>query len=189
MAEIRGSLHQYLDYYFNATESLQKNLEKLLKKYNGKTILSFLGANAFPNEYTHLALFHNIGERDLFPCIDNDGGIYPWDQEIGQISKDPQFWDSSENFEKMELREKYHSIIFLCWLSFNWIDIQGYNYNIVVKTLENNSTQAFYLNDFEFNSESKFHLNKNWKEAVEKYNVRAIELDKLYFRIKNKYDR
>jgi hypothetical protein len=180
---------QYLDYYLKESESTQLSLKKLIAKYNGETIMSYLGEKSYPNEYTHISLFHSMTEKDLYPCVDNDGGIYPWDQEVGQISKDPQFWDSHESDEQIELRHKYHNIIFMCWISTNWINIEGYRSNIVVKTLENNSTSAFYLNDFQFDELSRFHLLKDWRKAVKEFNVKSISFNELYDRVKKKYDR
>ena len=160
-----------------------------------------LGENGYPEEYVHVSLGHSIDHKNLHPMLDNNGDIYLVDQEIGQICEDPEYctfkdcgrtselWTFDVKEVDIELLNKYHSIIFYCWLAINWIQINGYKSGIVVKTCENNSLTSFYLNDFQFDSRSKFDCVQDWKTALKKHNRESISIDELFQNVKKEYDR
>lgn len=180
---------EYLQYYFDQSDYTKSKLRQLVKKYNVKTILGYLSKTGYPEEYFHMSLGHNVGEKTLTPMLDNGGGIYPPDLEIGNIIKDPEFWSNDETEEEWSLRDKYHGLIFFAWLSIMWMEIEGYKSKIVVKTTENNSVTSFYLNDFQFDLNSKFCLEPDWFKIIESYNVEKIEIEQLLENIKMIYGR
>lgn len=180
---------EYFQYYIEQSENTKSKFKKLIEKYNEKTIVSFLGENGYPEDYVHMSLGHNMGEKTLTPMLDNGGGIYPPDLEIGNLIEDPQFWSNKETDEEWELRHKYHGLIFFAWLSNIWIEIEGYKSKIVVKTTENNSVTSFYLNDFQFDSNSKFDLEQNWRKIIEEFNMKTIDANQLIENIKKEYGR
>lgn len=180
---------EYLKYYFEQLESTKEKFKRLLEKYNDKTILSYLGENSFPEDYVHMCLGHSMGEKSLMPMLDNGGDIYPPDLEIGYLIMDPELGDINESEEEMMTRWKYHGLIFFAWLSIIWMEIEGYRSNIVVKTTENNSVTSFYLNDFQFDDNSSFDLEEDWKSAIRKHNLKSIEMQPLLENIKKEYDR
>ena len=180
---------EYLKYYSKETESTKLKMSQLVAKYNDKTIEGFLGEHGYPKQYTHMSLGHSMSEKSLKPMLDNDGGIYPPDNDIGYIIKDPEYWTNEETEEHWNLRWKYQGLIFYAWLSAIWIEIEGYNSNIVVKTTENNSVMSWYLNDFQFDQNSKFHLEHDWKSAIEKYNRKNIDTKELIENLMKEYGR
>ncbi len=175
---------EYLQYYFDQSEKSKEKLRTLVKKYNDKTIMNYLGEHGYPEDYVHMSFGHNIGEKTLTPMLDNGGGIYPPDLEIGNIIVDPEFWSEEETDEGWNLRWKYHGLIFFSWLSIIWMEVEGYKSKIVVKTTENNSVSSFYLNDFQFDSNSKFDLEEDWRPAIKKYNMASIGIEQLFENIK-----
>ncbi|QCE42760.1 hypothetical protein [Psychroserpens sp. NJDZ02] len=180
---------EYLEYYFNKSISTKEQLRKLLDKYNEKTIFSFTGKNGSKNDYLHLALGHNMGEKTLIPMLENGGDVFPPDREIGQIIKDPEYWSKDETDDEWEIREKFHGYIFFAWFSTIWIEIKGYKSQIVVKISNNDNLTSWYLNDFKFDSNSNFFLDNDWKSAIKKHNKKAIELEQLLENIKHEYGR
>ncbi len=170
---------QYFDYYYSRSSTLQQKFNILLAKYYDETIQGFLDDTAYFNDYVHMSLGHNFGEYTLTPMLDNGGGIYPPDLEIGEMSTDPEYWDKDETTEQSVLRAEYHALIFFSWLAINWIKIDGWRANIVVKTGENNSCRSFFLNDFQFDERSKFFNEPDWSAAIEKFNMKSIESKEL----------
>ena len=175
---------EYLQYYFDQSENSKEKLKALVEKYNYKTIMNYLDDSGYPEDYLHMSLGHNMGEKTLTPMLDNGGGIYPPDLEIGNIIVDPEIWSEEETDEGWNLRWKYHGLIFFAWLSIIWIEIEGYRSKIVVKTTENNSVASFYLNDFQFDSNSKFDLETDWRTAIKKYNMESIGIEQLIENVK-----
>lgn len=175
---------EYFLYYFEQSENTKVKFKKLIEKYNEKTIMIFLGENGYPEDYVHMSLGHNIGEKTLTPMLDNGGDIYPPDLEIGNLIEDPGSFSNEETDEEWELRHKYHELIFFSWLSIMWIEIEGFKSKIVVKTTENNSVTSFYLNDFQFDSNSKFDSKQNWRKLINEYNMKSINANHLIENIK-----
>lgn len=64
-----------------------------------------------------------------------------------------------------ELKEK----IILTWLCKLWFDIKGDSYGILVKTLENNSTASFFLNDLAWDDLSEFRDFNDKNKRLEPY--------------------
>lgn len=180
---------EYLSYYQAESEKSKRKILQLLKKYNDKTIEAFLGENGYPKQFTHMSLGHSMSDKTITPMLDNDGGIYPPDQEIGKIVTDPGYWSKEESDEHWDLRWKYHGLIFYAWLSSIWIEVEGYKSNIVVKTTENNSVMSWYLNDFQFDSHSKFHLEHDWRKAISNYNKKSINVNELLENLMKEYGR
>lgn len=180
---------EYFQYYIDQSENTKAKFKKLIEKYNERTIERFLGENGCPEDYIHMSLGHNMGEKTLTPMLDNGGGIYPPDLEIGNIIEDPQFWSNEETDEEWELRDKCHGLIFFAWLSNIWSEIEGFKSKIVVKTTENNSVTSFYLNDFQFDSNSKFDLEPNWRKVIDEFNMKTIDAYQLIENIKKEYSR
>ena len=54
---------------------------------------------------------------------------------------------------------------------------------------ENNSVTSFYLNDFQFDDNSSFDLEEDWKSAMKKHNLKSIKIQQLLENIKKEYDR
>jgi|GEM_PF-4337306 len=132
------------------TEQTEKKFLSFLEKYNFETIENF---SEYP-EYPTVTLFKGVDNWTLCPVIDYEGGITEMDQEIGLIFEDPEIFPEHDNLFEIgyELKEK----IILTWLSKIWITIKGDSYGILVKTLENNSTASFFLNDLAWNNLSEF---------------------------------
>ena len=137
-----------------AREQTVKRLRALMDKYNFDSMPLF----SEYAEYPAVTLFKGIDEWTLYPVIDYEGGVTGTDQEIGVIFTDPGIYPEKDMLDELgwELREK----IILTWISKLWFDIKGYECGLVVKTLENNSSASFFLNDLawqDFSSISRYN--------------------------------
>ncbi len=184
---LKATCNQYLAFYNSSTPSLITSLQLLLAKYNSNTILSFIPANAAPLSCVHIALVHGLGSKELFISLDNNGTIYPSDTELAAITRNPTVTITGDSDIQSILQYKYLSIIFIYWLATTWIEVKGHKYNVVVKTLENNSSEAFYFNDFQFNEKSKFHSDTDCRDIVSNFTIKEISVNELFKRIIEKY--
>jgi hypothetical protein len=132
------------------TDQTEKKFLSFLEKYNFETIEKF----SEYQEYPSVTLFKGIDNWTLCPVIDYEGGITDMDQEIGIIFEDPEIYPEVDNLFEIgyELKDK----IILTWISKIWFTIKGDSYGILVKTLENNSTASFFLNDLAWDNLSEF---------------------------------
>ena len=178
-------IDQYFDYYLSQAVSTKQQMRRLIGKYNSDTIKVYLGEEGDLDAYVHVQLWHETAEKTIVPMLDNDGGIYPADLEIGAIFQDPHLGDWNESGDKEDIRFRLHNIIFYALLSMFWIEAKGHNARVVVKI---DDGTAWYLNDFEFEKNSKFHFEHNWEEAIRQYNMESIEPKKLIENIKKWID-
>ena len=171
-----------VEYYFDKTDETKGKMNRLMNKYNRQTILDYLGPNGYPEDYTHVTLFHGSSLKTMYPTLDNGGGIYDDDEEIGVIIEEPEFtFDIDMSSEETWIAvHSYHSKILLTWLSLIWLEIEGYKYGVVVKTLENNSIAEFYFNDFSWGKKSKFFLAQDWQPLVDQYTIKEMDLNEIY---------
>ncbi|WP_010136306.1 hypothetical protein [Ochrovirga pacifica] len=164
-----NELLKYVNEYFELVdkqyEYTKTQLETLLKKYNFNTIPIF---SEYP-EYPAVILFKGVDSWTLSPAIDYEGGISDTDNEIGIIFNDPEFYPDLENEELNELRWSINTKIILVWLSNIWFEIEGSNFGIVLKTLENNSVSQFVFNDLAWDDLSNFSNHNDKVNPIESF--------------------
>jgi hypothetical protein len=148
-----------IDHYESIRPETTRKFRKLLEKYNYDTIPVFA---EYP-EYPHVTLMKSIGELKFCAVIDYEGGVTGMDDEIGIIGSAPDFYYEDES--GMEDRSwEFHTNIVFTWLATIWQEIKGWEYGIVVKTLENNSVAVFVFNDLACDQLSEYvHYNDKTK--------------------------
>ena len=159
------------------TEQTEKKFLSFLEKYNFETIEKF---SEYP-EYPSVTLFKGVDNWTLCPVIDYEGGVTDMDQEIGLIFDDPEIFPEDDNLFEIgyELKEK----IILTWLSKIWFTIKGYSYGIVVKTLENNSTASFFLNDLAWDNLSEFRDNNDKSKRLAPFFNITLDVLSIFQRV------
>lgn len=155
----------------------RERLRVFLNKYNFDTLDSF---SEYP-EYPSVTLFKGIDEWSLYPVIDYEGGVTGSDREIGIILTDPDIYPDNSQLDEIgwELREK----IILTWLSKIWFDCKGYENGLVVKTLENNSSTSFYLNDLAWDDYSIYSRYNDKKQRLNPFFKTKPGLLDIYQRV------
>jgi hypothetical protein len=148
-----------IDFYESNRAKSTDKFKRFLNKYNFETISTF---SEYP-EYPQITLFHGSGGLEFWPVIDYEGGVTDRDESIGTIVKEPpydksEYWLNDDNYEgeiKDEIIEwnwEIHRRVVFVWLCTIWQEIKGYEYGIVVKTLENNSVRQFIFNDLSWDN-------------------------------------
>src|SRR6056297_8537 len=177
-------------YESNRIESSNK-FKRTLEKYNFETMSNF---SEYP-EYPHVTLFHGSGGLEFWPVIDYEGGVTDTDESIGTIIKEPpydetEYWLNDDEYEdqlKDEIIEwnwEIHRRVVFVWLSTIWQEIKGYDYGIVVKTLENNSVRQFVFNDLAWDNISKFSYYNDKSTRLERYFENDLTIKEINERVK-----
>lgn len=182
-----------INYYeINRTQSENK-FKQTLDKYNFETIAIFSESPEYPS----VTLFHGSGGLEFWPVIDYQGGVSNTDESIGSIIKEPPFekseyWLNDNDYED-HLKEEIivssweiHRRIVFVWLSTIWQDIKGYDYGILVKTLENNSVKQFIFNDLSWDNLSYYSNYNNKEERLKKHFQTNLTVKELNERVKKK---
>jgi len=162
-----------IDKLQDLTVQTERKFLSFLKKYNFDTIEKF---SEYP-EYPSVTLFKGVDNWTLVPVIDYEGGVSDIDQEIGIIFTDPQIYP--EDGIGYDLREE----IILTWLSKIWFDIKGDSYGIIVKTLENNSTASFFLNDLSWDNLSEFRNYNDKGTRLAPFFKTTLDLISIFQRV------
>jgi hypothetical protein len=154
------NLSENLIEFYKSNRAESANRFKLtLEKYNFESIPDF---SEYP-EYPQVTLFHGSGQLEFWPVIDYEGGVTNMDESIGTIIKEPpydksEYWLNDDDYvgelkdEIIEWNWEIHRRVVFIWLSTIWQEIKGYEYGIVVKTLENNSVRQFIFNDLKWDN-------------------------------------
>ena len=179
-------------YEINRAESKAK-FRRTLEKYNFETISIF---SEYP-EYPHVTLFHGSGGLEFWPVIDYEGGVTETDESIGTIIKEPpydksEYWLNDDSYDEqlkdeiIEWNWKIHQRVVFVWLSIIWQEIKGYDYGIVVKTLENNSVRQFIFNDLSWDNLSLFTQYNDKKARLKRHFKNDLTVKEINERIKKR---
>jgi hypothetical protein len=172
-----------IDRYLENYEILINNLKRLKTKYNYKNINEW---SEYPEDCPHLTLFKSMTETTLTLCIDYEGGISPSDKELSPLIEDamiyiePEFEKKEDEYYYVDMNDQIHNQIFLTILSNAWIKSKGHECGLVVKTLENNSVESFYLNDLKWNQLSKFQHFYDKSKPVKNLYKDSIDINEIY---------
>jgi len=172
-------LEKYCEYF----EKLVNKFIKIKKKYNYTNMNKW---TEYPEYFPHLTLFKSMTEMTLILCVDYEGGISPNDKELSPLIEDPMIYEQpdfeteQDEYLYVDINYEIHNKMFFTILSQAWLESNGHECGLVVKTLENNSTQSFYLNDLKWGGSSKFeNFNDRTKPVKNEYND-SIKLDEIY---------
>lgn len=180
-----------INYYQSNRAEAKRKFLQMLTKYNYETIEVF---SEYP-EYPHVTLFHGSGGLEFWPVIDYEGGVTDTDESIGSIIKEPpyeksEYWLNDNDYEahlKDEIIEKsweLHRRIIFVWFCTIWQEIKGYDYGIVVKTLENNSVKEFIFNDLAWDNLSIYTNYYNKSERLNRHYQDDLTIRELNDRVK-----
>ena len=179
-------------YEENRAESTSK-FKRTLEKYNFETILDF---SEYP-EYPQVTLFHGSGGLEFWPVIDYEGGVTETDESIGTIVKEPpydksEYWLNDDDYEEqlkdeiIEWNWEIHQRVVFVWLSTIWQKIKGYDYGIVVKTLENNSVRQFIFNDMSWDNLSIYEDFNDKSTRIKRHFENDLTVKEINERIKKR---
>lgn len=177
ITEILDFAAKFIDVLQELTRQTEAKFKSLLEKYNFDTIKDF----SEYAEYPAVTLFKGVNDWTLCPVIDYEGGVTDMDQEIGLVFTDPETYPHNEElFDAVyEIKEK----IILTWLCNIWFNIKGDSFGIVVKTLENNSSSAFYFNDLAWDNLSDFRNYNNKEKRTDSFFTSPLDLLSIYQRV------
>jgi hypothetical protein len=170
-------LHFYEEQRADSTERFQK----ALTKYRDLDKSS---------EYPHLTLFTGSGIHEYRVCLDYDGDITDDDEEIGVLVPHPEiggdYEPATEEEEYTWVDESFalHRRIVLTWLADIWQKLKGYDYGLVVKTLENSSVREFYFNDLASDDASEYFMFNDASTPVERHFPEDLSVEALFERTK-----
>jgi hypothetical protein len=142
-----------------------------------------------PANDTHLEFWRGSGEYNVAVSLADKTGFYDIDKEFGIIIPEWPY----DNFEKNEdetEQERYFKIadnLFYSWMSFIWQTIKGYEIQLAVKIIENNSSSIFSLNDFAWHDLSNFISFNEPVAPRKRFFTRDLALAEIYSRADIKY--
>ncbi len=175
-----------IDFYQDKRKESSEKFKKTLEKYNFDTISSFSESS----EYPYVTLFHGSGGLEFWVVIDYEGGVSGIDKEIGTIVEEPIFWLDDDKYpdnlkdEVMKWNWELKERIVFIWLSSIWQEINGYDYGIVTKTLENNSVRQFIFNDLAWDSSSEYTNYNNKNKRLERHFDNDLSIAQINERVK-----
>ncbi len=183
---------QRMDSYLNNFDSLQSKIIQLKEKYHYQNRNEW---SEYPEDCPHLVLFKSMTESTLSLCIDYEGGISPTDQALSPLIEDPmvyiepEFAEEHEEYDYVDQNDEIHNKVLLTVLSTAWITAKGHECGLVVKTLENNSTQSFFLNDLKWNDFSKFQHFYDKSKPVRNLYKDTLDTEEIYRLVCKRWDR
>lgn len=157
-SDLDGLVSDLIDFYEDNRAEATEKFRKLLEKYNYNTIPGFSEYELYPT----VTLFHSSGDLEFWAVIDYEGDVTDMDEEIGTIIGDPPFFLNNDKYniggqdEIYDWHWKLRDRIVFVWLTTIWQNIKGYDYGILVATLENNSCRRFIFNDLAWDRQSVF---------------------------------
>ena len=175
-----------IDFYQDKRKESSKKFKKTLDKYNFETISSFSESSEYPS----VTLFHGSGGLEFWTVIDYEGGVSAVDKEIGTIIEEPDFWLNDEKYqdnlkdEVIEWNWELRGRIVFVWLSTIWQEVNGYNYGILTKTLENNSVRQFIFNDLAWDSLSDYANYNDKNKRLERHFDNDLSIAQINERVK-----
>jgi len=182
-AELLQFAERLIDFYEKERKDSTTKFRIMMEKYNFETIPIF----SEYKEYPTVTLFHGSGSLEFHSVIDYEGGVTDSDQEIGAIIEEPDLWIDLSKYPKDQADEIdrwswiLRSKIVIVWLATIWQNIEGYNYGIVTKTLENNSSSSFYFNDLSWDRLSEYQRFNNKSQRLIRHFSHDLSIADLWY--------
>lgn len=175
--DVQNNLRLVCDYYDGITLSTKDILSRIKNKAcysnemksGGRTIEFWRGSGNFD-------ICLRYGNNDI-------------DEEFGFFIKEWPYENMIEitRVEDENIYFRIASNIFYSWLSYLWQEFNGFEVQLKVAIIENNSTRQFSLNDFAWEELSSFNYPRP-VPPVQRFFSRNLLLEELYSRADLKYD-
>jgi hypothetical protein len=181
------NIREIVSYYNSITSEAQEIFSAIKEKFN------FENRNlVFPYQEndTHLEFWRGSGGYNVRVSLADKTGTYDYDKDFGIIIHEWPFENILSNDDEID-QQKYFKVvdnIFYSWMSFNWQTVCGYETQLSVKIIENNSASIFSLNDFAWYDLSNFITFRDIVEPRERYFNRDLGLAEIYSRADLKFN-
>jgi len=190
--ELLKSGYDLIDFYMDNHSSFKSKFKDVLNKYNINTVSEF---SEFDDGELDICLFISMGEFCPTIAVQYEDGIGEFDEEIGELISSPYLFKDPEYIfadDEYYFGTKYgliQSNLFFTFISSVWKELQGWKYGLVYKTLENNSTTQFYLNDYSWDDLSSYNYESKNRNPNHDINSISLTTLDLYQRAYENYPR